>query len=271
MKRRGRISKIIYRAYVALIMLFLYSPIAVLILFSFNAGESRGKFAGFSLRWYKDLMQRDALLGSFRNTLIVAAIASVVATLIGTYAAIVIHKMPSIMRNTTIKVANIPMLNAEIVTGIAFMLFFGAISVPLGFSTILIAHITFNVPYVILSVLPKLRQLNKSTYEAALDLGATPAMAFRKIILPDILPGIISGLLIAFTLSLDDFIISYFTAGAAFKTLSVEINTLTKRRIPLSVNALSTIIMIVVFVILVINNLRKRPNGNKALIKERSA
>ena len=261
MKRRGRISKIIYRAYVALIMLFLYSPIAVLILFSFNAGESRGKFAGFSLRWYKDLMQRDALLGSFRNTLIVAAIASVVATLIGTYAAIVIHKMPSIMRNTTIKVANIPMLNAEIVTGIAFMLFFGAISVPLGFSTILIAHITFNVPYVILSVLPKLRQLNKSTYEAALDLGATPAMAFRKIILPDILPGIISGLLIAFTLSLDDFIISFFTTGSGVSTLSITIYSMARLGISPKINALSTLMFIVVLVLLLIVNKRSATNG----------
>lgn len=270
MKRKKSLVKLFHRAYIALVFLFLYSPIAVMILFSFNSGESRGKFTGFSLRWYKDLMHREALLGSFRNTLIVAAIASVCATVIGTYAAIVINKMPGIMKNSTMKVVNIPMLNAEIVTGIAFMLFFGAISIPLGFTTILIAHISFNVPYVVLSVLPKLRQLNKSTYEAALDLGATPSMAFRKVIVPDILPGVISGMLIAFTLSLDDFIISYFTAGAAFKTLSVEINTLTKRRIPLSVNALSTIIMVVVFVILVVNNVRKKPNSNKGLSKERS-
>lgn len=176
------ISKIFQGTYLALIFLFLYSPIAVMVLFSFNSGESRGKFKGFSLRWYADLMDKEELLGSFRNTLIIAAIASVFATIIGTYGAIVINKMPGFMKNTTMKIVNIPILNAEIVTGIAFMLFFVAVKVPLGFRTILIAHIAFNVPYVVLSVLPKLRRLNKSTYEAALDLGATPLLAFRKVI-----------------------------------------------------------------------------------------
>ena len=153
-----------------------------------------------------------------------------------------------------LKSLNIPMLNADIVTGISLMLFFVFISIPLGFFTLLIAHVMFNVPYVTMSVLPKIRQLNKSTYEAALDLGASPALAFRKVVFPEILPGVISGALLAFTLSLDDFIISYFTSGSDFMTLSVCINSMTKRSIPLAVNALSTLLFIAVFVILVIVN-----------------
>ncbi len=253
---KNKLSNFFKVAYIALIMVFLYAPIVVLILFSFNAGSTRARFTGLSLVHYSELSAQTDLLNALKNTLIVALIASVVATLIGTYAAFVIARLSPFKKNAVLKSLNIPMLNADIVTGISLMLFFVFISIKLGFVTLLIAHIMFNVPYVTMSVLPKIRQLNKSTYEAALDLGASPAMAFRKVVVPEILPGVISGALMAFTLSLDDFIISYFTSGSDFMTLSVCINSMTKKTIPLAVNALSTILFVAVFVILLIINFR---------------
>ena len=261
MKDRSLVFKIIY---VALIMIFLYAPIVVLILFSFNSGNTRAVFSGFSLVHYKELGDQADLLSALRNTLIVALIASVISTLIGTYAAFVISKLSPFKKSAVLKTLNIPMLNADIVTGISLLLFFVFISIPLGFVTLLIAHVMFNVPYVTMSVLPKIRQLNKSTYEAALDLGASPALAFRKVIFPEILPGVISGALLAFTLSLDDFIISYFTSGSDFMTLSVCINSMTKKTIPLAVNALSTLLFIGVFVILLFVNFRPAMKKKKA-------
>ena len=168
---------------------------------------------GFSLQWYKELFESETLLTSLWNTLLIAVMAAIIATVIGTYAALVISKMRPFAKSATMSIVNIPIINAEIVTGISLMMLFVFLSIPLGFTTLLIAHVAFNVPYVVLSVMPKIRQLNPSTYEAALDLGASHAMAFRKIVLPDIMPGVVSGMLMAFTLSLDDFIISYFTTG----------------------------------------------------------
>ena len=243
--------------YMGLILLFLYAPIAVLVVFSFNAGKSRAKMTGFSLQWYRELFHSETLLTSLRNTLIVAVLAALIATVIGTYAALVISKMKPLTRSATMSIVNIPIINAEIVMGISLMLLFVFVSVPLGFTTLLLAHIAFNVPYVVLSVMPKIRQLNPSTYEAALDLGASPALAFRKIILPDIMPGVVSGMLMAFTLSLDDFIISYFTTGPGFPTLSVTINTMTKKTVPLTVNALSTLMFVIVFAVMLAINLKK--------------
>ncbi|MBP3391589.1 MAG: ABC transporter permease [Clostridia bacterium] len=228
-----------------------------MIAMSFNSGSSRARFEGFSFSHYAEMLKDEMMLNALKNTLIIALFASVVATIIGTFAAFAIGKMSPFMKSSTIKILNIPMLNAEIVTGISLMLFFVFASIPLGFFSLLIAHTMFNVPYVTMSVLPKIRQLNKSTYEAALDLGASPLRAFRKIVLPEIMPGILSGALLAFTLSLDDFIISYFTSGSDFMTLSVYINSMTKKSIPLSVNALSTIMFTVVFVLLLIVNLKK--------------
>lgn len=261
MKDRSLVFKIIY---VVLMMVFLYAPIIVLILFSFNSGNTRAVFSGFSFVHYKELGEQADLLNALRNTLIVALIASVISTLIGTYAAFVISKLSPFKKSAVLKTLNIPMLNADIVTGISLLLFFVFISIPLGFVTLLIAHVMFNVPYVTMSVLPKIRQLNKSTYEAALDLGASPALAFRKVIFPEILPGVISGALLAFTLSLDDFIISYFTSGSDFMTLSVCINSMTKKSIPLAVNALSTLLFIGVFVILLFVNFRPAMKKKKA-------
>lgn len=244
--------------YLGLTLLFLYAPIAVLIVFSFNADANRSVFTGFSLKWYEKLFESDALIQSLVNSLIVAVLSSIIATIIGTYGALIIGKMKAKYRNMTINIINIPMINAEIVTGLSLMMLFVFLSIPLGFGTLLIAHVMFNVPYVIMSVLPKVKQLNNSTYEAALDLGATPGYAFRKVVLPDLMPGVISGLLMSFTMSLDDFIISYFTTGPGFPTLSVTINSMTKKKVPLSVNALSALMFVIVFVVLLIANLPKK-------------
>ena len=257
--------KFLKRFYLAIILLFLYAPILVMILFSFNKGDTRTNFTGLSFQWYTKMFQNDALIEALLNTLVVALCASVIATILGSYIAFIIAKMSPANKNISMKLLNIPMLNAEIVTGVSLMFFFVFISVSLGFTTLLIAHVIFDVPYVVLSILPRIRQMNKSVYEAALDLGATPAFAFRKIILPDIMPGVFSGALLAFTMSFDDFIISYYTSGPGFVTLSVYINTMTKRAIPLTINALSTFIFVVVFILLLITNFRnKKPNTEVA-------
>ena len=257
--------KFLKRFYLAIILLFLYAPILVMILFSFNKGDTRTNFTGLSFQWYTKMFQNDALIEALLNTLVVALCASVIATILGSYIAFIIAKMSPANKNISMKLLNIPMLNAEIVTGVSLMFFFVFISVSLGFTTLLIAHVIFDVPYVVLSILPRIRQMNKSVYEAALDLGATPAFAFRKIILPDIMPGVFSGALLAFTMSFDDFIISYYTSGPGFVTLSVYINTMTKRAIPLTINALSTVIFVVVFILLLITNFRnKKPNKEVA-------
>lgn len=229
-----------------------------MMLFSFNSGRTRADFTGFSAQWYVEMFQNEEMLGALRNTLIVAVCASVIATVLGTYIAFIIAKMSPVNKSISMKLLNIPMLNAEIITGVSLMFFFVFLSFSLGFTTLLIAHVIFDVPYVVLSILPRLRQMNKSVYEAALDLGATPAFAFRRVILPDVLPGILSGALLAFTMSFDDFIISYYTSGPGFVTLSVYINTMTKRAVPLTVNALSTFIFVMVFILLLITNLRNK-------------
>ena len=250
--------KFLKRFYLAIILLFLYAPIFVMMLFSFNSGRTRADFTGFSAQWYVEMFQNEEMLGALRNTLIVAVCASVIATVLGTYIAFIIAKMSPVNKSISMKLLNIPMLNAEIITGVSLMFFFVFLSFSLGFTTLLIAHVIFDVPYVVLSILPRLRQMNKSVYEAALDLGPTPAFAFRRVILPDVLPGILSGALLAFTMSFDDFIISYYTSGPGFVTLSVYINTMTKRAVPLTVNALSTFIFVMVFILLLITNLRNK-------------
>lgn len=250
--------KFLKRFYLGIILLFLYAPILVMILFSFNKGSTRANFTGLSFQWYIKMFENKALIEALINTLVVALCASVISTVLGTYIAFAISKMSPANKSISLRTLNIPMLNAEIVTGVSLMFFFVFISLSLGFTTLLIAHIIFDVPYVVLSVLPRIRQINKSVYEAALDLGATPALAFRKVIIPEILPGIFSGALLAFTMSFDDFIISYYTSGPGFVTLSVYINTMTKRAIPLTINALSTFIFVLVFMLLLFTNLRNK-------------
>ncbi len=250
--------KVLKRFYLGIVLLFLYAPILVMILFSFNESRTRANFTGFSFRWYQEMFRNGTMMEALKNTLVIALCASVIATVLGSYIAFVIAKMSPANKSVSMKLLNIPMLNAEIVTGVSLMFFFVFISISLGFTTLLIAHVIFDVPYVVLSILPRIRQMNKSVYEAALDLGATPAFAFRKIVLPDIMPGVFSGALLAFTMSFDDFIISYYTSGPGFVTLSVYINTMTKRTIPLTINALSTLIFVVVFVLLLITNFRNK-------------
>ncbi len=256
--------------YTILCFIFLYMPIAVLILYSFNSSNSTSGFEGFSLKWYRELFSDSATLNALKNTLILAILSSVIATLIGTMAAYGVFKMKNkYLKSGTMSVTKIPMMNPEIVTGISMMLLFVFVGVlvgqkaSLGFGTVLIAHITFNLPYVILSVLPKFKQMDKSLPEAALDLGCTPVQSFFKVELPQIMPGIISGLIMAFTLSLDDFVISYFTIGSGFETLPIRIYSMTKKRVTPDMYALSTLIFVSILVLLVVSNLVSDKNRDK--------
>lgn len=242
------------RIYVALIFIFLYAPIGTLIVLSFNASKSRAKWGGFTTKWYVSLFESEAILQALWNTLLIAFLSALIATLIGTIACISINGMKKRSRAVIMGITNIPMLNAEIVTGISLMLLFMIVGIKFGFFTILLAHITFNIPYVILSVMPRMKQLNPSTYEAALDLGASHVQAFFKVTLPDIMPGIISGFIMAFTMSLDDFIITHFTKGPGIDTLSTKIYTEVRKGIKPEMYALSTIIFVTVLILLLLVN-----------------
>lgn len=253
----------IRKLYIALIFLFLYAPIATLIVLSFNASKTRAKWGGFTLKWYQSLFENDVILQALWNTLAIAFLSALIATVIGTVACISMQNMRRSTRSLIMGVTNIPMLNADIVTGISLMLLFISIGIRFGFGTILLAHITFNIPYVILSVMPRMRQLNPSTYEAALDLGASHIQAFFKVVFPDILPGIFSGFLMAFTMSLDDFIITHFTKGPGIDTLSTKIYTEVKKGIKPEMYALSTIIFVSVLVLLLLINYTPRAGQKK--------
>ena len=276
MKRRNRLGS---RALMALVFLFLYAPIFLLIVFSFNKGNSNIVWTGFSLDWYKSLFQNRLIMRSVYTTLLVSLLATAIATVAGTFAAIGFYSLRRRTRTALNTVNSIPMMNADIVTGVAMCLFFvafftfwGDFSVwfnsvqrvvvlperlTLGFGTLLIAHVTFNIPYVILSVGPKLRQMDKNLVDAAQDLGCTWMQAFWKVILPEIKPGIASGALTAFTMSVDDFIISYFTAGSSSSTLAMTIYGMTKKRVTPEINAVSTLLFVTVLALLVIVNLRE--------------
>ena len=249
-------------AYTSLVFLFLYMPIAVLVLYSFNSSNSTSTFEGFSLKWYRELFSDAATLDALKNTLILAILSALIATVIGTMAAYGINRWKNKhIKSVTMSVTKIPMIIPEIVVGISMMLLFVFIGVlvggktSLGFGTVLIAHVTFNLPYVILSVMPKFKQMDKSLPEAALDLGCTPVQSFFKVELPQIMPGIISGLIMAFTLSLDDFVISYFTIGSGFETLPIRIYSMTKKRVTPDMYALSTLIFVSILVLLLISNM----------------
>ncbi len=248
-------KKISSKIYIFLVFLFLYAPIFVLIANSFNQSKSRTVWTGFTLDWYKKLFNNEVILKSLLNTLIVAAIASVISTILGTAAAIGIYKMKKIARSLIINITYIPIMNSEMVTGVSLMLLFVALHIDLGYFTLLCAHITFCVPYVVLNVLPKLRQMNRNLYDAALDLGCSPLQAFRHVVIPEIMPGIVTGFLMSLTYSIDDFTISYFTHGSTSQTLPITIYSMTRRKVSPEVNALSAIIFVVVLVILLIMNL----------------
>ena len=267
-------KRFIERFYVAIIFIFLYAPIVTLIVLSFNSSRTRAKWGGFTTHWYSELFKNDAIMQALYNTIFIAIISSVIATLIGTITCIALNNMKARPKNLLLGMNNIPMLNADIVTGISLMLLFISIGFRFGMQTILLAHITFNIPYIILNVMPKFRQLNPNTYEAALDLGASPVYAFFKVIFPDILPGILSGFLMAFTMSLDDFIITHFTKGAGVDTLSTKIYTEVRKGIKPEMYALSTIIFITVFVLLLIVNINpskeKQPGKHVSFVRRYS-
>ena len=263
----------------ALVFVFLYAPIVLLIIFSFNAGNSNTVWQGFSLEWYEKLFRDRLIMQSVYTTLLISLLSTIIATVAGTFAAIGFYSMRRRIRDPLMTVNNIPMMNADIVTGVSLCLFFvaffnfwgdfavwfnslqGVIQLPtrltMGFGTLLIANVCFNIPYVILSVGPKLRQMDKNLVDAAQDLGCTWMQAFWKVIIPEIKPGIISGALTAFTMSIDDFVISYFTAGSSASTLAMTIYGMTKKRVSPEINAVSTLLFVTVLVLLAIVNIRE--------------
>ena len=261
-----RASKI----YTALMMIFLFAPIAILLVFSFNEAKSLSVFSGFSLKWYNELFHDDTTLQSVRNTLVLAVAAMVISTVMGTAASVGILRLRSRWLRAALNTAtDIPMTNPDIITGISLMLMFVfagrllGLANSLSFWTMLIAHVTFCLPYVILQVLPRLRQMDPSLPEAAMDLGCTPLRAFFKVTVPEILPGVLTGAIMAFTMSLDDFVISYFTAGAGFQTLPIRIYSMTKKTVTPKMYALATLIFFVILALLLISNLTDRDEKKK--------
>ena len=268
-------KKYLSRIYLCLIFGILYIPILTLIIFSFNEANSTAVFTGFSFKWYKELFSSPDTFTALRNTLILAVLSSLIATVIGTAAAEGIYRMKSkILKSSITSVTNIPMMNPDIVTGMSMMLFFVAVAAILGisyedvgFAAMLIAHVTFCLPYVILSVLPRINELGDSLSEAALDLGCTPFKAFFKVKLPNIMPGVLSGMVMAFTLSLDDFVISYFVGSSNFQTLPLLIYSMTKKKVTPDMYALSTLIIVTIFTLLIISNVR---SGRKLSDKKKT-
>lgn len=292
MKKRSGVQALPSRLFMFLIFVFMYAPIVVVMFFSFNEGSSNTVFTGFSLKWYKEVFESRTIMKSLYTTLTVAALSTVIATIVGTFAAIGFHNMKRSWRKPLMTINNIPMMNADIITGVSLALFLVATFqfinqftialhentggfIPIlrpttGFTTLLIAHICFNIPYVILSVMPRLRQMDKHLVDAAQDLGCTWFMAFYRVILPELKPGIINGMLIAFTMSMDDFVISYFTAGTSVSTLSMVIYGMTKRRITPEINAISTLLFVIVLLLLIIINVHQVAQEKK-LKKQQNA
>ena len=236
--------------------LFLYAPIISLAVFSFNDAKSMAKWSGFSLRWYQELFQNERILDALYYTILIALLAAAISTIVGTITAIGIHKMrQGKVRGLLLNINYLPVLNPDIVTGVALMSLYVFIKLEFGFTTMLLSHIVFDIPYVILSVLPKLKQLPANIEDAAMDLGATPWYALRKVVLPQIKPGIISGMLIAFTMSIDDFVISFFTTGNGVTNLEIEVYSMTRRGLTPEINALSTLMFVAVLILLLLSNL----------------
>ena len=263
------IKSTLQKIYLGFILVLLYAPIVTLIVLSFNESKTRAKWGGFSLKWYKSLFENSDIMNALYTTLTIALLSALIATIIGTAAAIGIQALSNRSRTIMMGITNIPMLNADIVTGISLMLLFIACRTffpqfSFGFATVLLAHITFNIPYVILSVIPKLKQTNKNTYEAALDLGASPLYAFFKVVFPDILPGVSSGFLLAFTMSLDDFVITHFTTGAGVHTLSTKIYSEVRKGIKPEMYALSTLLFLSVLLLLILVNANPQEDAKKA-------
>ena len=261
MKSRGILGKI----YIFLVMLFLYSPIAVLVVLSFNNSRSRVVWGGFTTKWYRVLIESKSIMEALGTTFILAILSALFASILGLFGAIGIYSMRRRNYRIMLFCTNIPLLNADIVTGIALLLWFVRF-LPLGFSSVLLAHITFNIPYVILCILPKLKEMDVHQYEAALDLGAGEAYAFVHILIPHILPGVLSGFLMAVTMSMDDFVITYFTRGSKFQTLPIQIYTMTHQRINPKANALSALMFVIIFVILILSNIRTNKKDSEVRV-----
>lgn len=248
-------KKALKAIYLALIVIFLYLPIGTLMVLSFNSGKSMNAWVGFSLDWYKEMFESEMIMDALGNTLTIAFWAAVISTIVGVLACLGLNAMKEKSRTLLMGLNNIPLLNADIVIGISLMLSFLLFGISLNYGTVLFAHITFCIPYVILSVMPKFRQLENHTYEAALDLGASPAYAFFKVVLPDIMPGVLSGFLLAFTMSVDDFVITHFTRGVGINTLSTLIYSQVRVGIRPTLYALSTVIFVAVLIILIVVNI----------------
>lgn len=261
MKNTKRKNGIISKIYIALVMIFLYAPIGVLIFYSFNNSKST-VWKGFTLKWYEQLFEDENIMNALGNTLIIAVLASIFATILGTAAAIGISNFKGKKRLIIQNMSNIPIISPDIVMGVSLMLLFTFVGVvfnfEMGFFTVLISHICFCVPFVVLNVMPRIKRMDRSIYDAALDLGCNQWQAFYKVIIHELMPGIFSGLLMSFTYSLDDFIITYFTRGAKFQNLSIEIYSMTHRRISPKINALSALLFLAVLVIMIVINLRDR-------------
>lgn len=248
--------RILKKAYIGLVFLFLYAPILLLMLFSFNNSRSRGQWGGFTLKWYGELFKDSTTMDALFNTILISLLSAVIATIVGTVTAFGMHYMKKNPKAVLSSISYMPVMNPDIVTGVSLLILFLTLNIQKGFITLLIAHITFNIPYVILSVSPKLKQMNEHLFEAAQDLGAGSVYTFFHIILPEIMPGIISGFLLSVTLSIDDFVISLFTKGPGVNTLSVHIYNMAKKGVVPSINALSTIMFVVVMLLLLVINKR---------------
>lgn len=251
------VRKILDKLYLALVFIFLYAPIVVLIVFSFNDSKLRGSWAGFTFKWYRELLSDPTILKSLYNTLLIAGIATVISTILGTIAAIGINDLKGYKKSLILDVNYLPVLNPDIVTAVSLMGLFGFMGLEFGYLTMIISHIVFCTPYVILSVLPKLKQMDKHTLEAAMDLGATPFYAIKNVVIPQIRPAIFTGALMAFTLSVDDFVISFFNTGHGVTNLSITIYSMAKKGINPSINAISALMFTFLLVLLLIINKRK--------------
>lgn len=265
----SKMKKWLSNSYLALILLFFYLPIIYVMIFSFNDSRSLTNFSGFSLRWYERMFSDHQIMEAIYYTVIIAVIATLVSTIIGTLTAIGLSKSRRLVRDVVLQINDLPMMNPDIVTAIGFMLLFTSLNIRTGFMTLLLSHIAFCIPYVILSIMPKLRQLDNNLAEAALDLGATPLQALMKVIIPQIMPGIISGALIAFTMSFDDFVISFFTTGPGVNTIAIYVYSSIKRINP-SINALSTLIVLVVTLVLLLVNIVPMIKDRKKVKYEKS-
>jgi spermidine/putrescine transport system permease protein len=261
------VKKHLSRAYMALIYIFLYAPIIVLAVFSFNESKSRGNWSGFSLKWYIELFRDRDIQHALYYTVSIAITSAIISTVLGTIASIGINGLKGKLKSIILNVNYLPVVNPDIVTGISLMILYISFNVDFGFGTVLISHIVFSTPYVILSILPKLKQLDSNMTEAALDLGATPMYALRKVIIPEIKPGIITGFLMAFTLSIDDFIISYFTKGEGVTNLSIVIYSMARRGVRPTINALSTIMLLVVLILMIIINKRSVSSSKEKILR----